>query len=423
MTRFVRTRFKSSLKKNVLKDARQQQKKHRESGYWLHNSVAFDRDYYLDEKYRRLANKLFSSLQLRGGYNVEQKHKDFETLLANLFHQTKRPISISLSQNDWKQTQYNKTSYFIVALIHLLHRKKLIDMKEGFHIEQRSRITRIWATAKLLEAFPEFQTGVLYKPYQLVILRDNKGKLKEYKDTAETWRIRTVLQRVNNVNGKADIRYQQYKLSAFLRAIFIERFTWYGRLHTKGFMHYQGFWKEEREEITINGDRIIELDYSGLHPHLLYAAEDKQYAGDPYSVLDNRPEIRPFLKEILLCMLNAKDETAAERAANYWLHKNPEECETLRFAGITNARSFMDKFMEVHHPIAHHFCKGKTTGMRVMNKDAKIALDVVNHFAKQDIPILAIHDSFIVQKQHREELYKVMETMYEKHTKFNIKIK
>ena len=116
------------MKENVLKDAKQQRKKHRESGHWLHNSIAFDRDHYLDEKYKRLANKLFYSLQLKGGYKPEQKRRDFETLLANLFHQTKKPISISLNRNDWKHTQYSKTSYFIVPLICLLHGKKLINM-------------------------------------------------------------------------------------------------------------------------------------------------------------------------------------------------------------------------------------------------------------------------------------------------------
>ncbi|NQU79982.1 MAG: hypothetical protein HQ543_00515 [Bacteroidetes bacterium] len=420
-----RTKWKkrSVFKGKVGKDAKKHREEFRKSGAWLHNSVKFNSDVHLSRKYKRLADKLFDSLQLQGVYKVEEKKMDFETLLANLFQQTRKPISISLSSNSWKDTIYNKTSYFIVALLSLLHNKKLLNMEKGFYIEHGSRMTRIWATDKLLEVFPEYNVNVFYKPVQLVIKKDSKGKLLDYKDTAKTWRIRTILERVNNVNSKADIRYQQYKLNAYLRAIFIERFTWYGRLHTKGFMHYQGFWKEEREEITINGDQIVELDYSGMHPHLLYAAEGKQYSGDPYSVLDERMEVRPFLKEILLCMLNAKDRTAAERAANYWLHKNPEERELLQFAGITKARPLIDRFTEQHSKIAKYFCKGKATGMRIMNKDSKIALDVVNYFAKQDIPILAIHDSFIVQKQHRRELYNTMKRVYKKHTGFDIKIK
>lgn len=65
----------------------------------------------------------------------------------------------------------------------------------------------------------------------------------------------------------------------------------------------------------------------------------------------------------------------------------------------------MEKLLSVHQPIAKYFCKGKQTGMRIMNRDSKIALEIIDYFAKQDIPILVIHDSFIVQEQYRKELY------------------
>jgi len=59
-----------------------------------------------------------------------------------------------------------------------------------------------------------------------------------------------------------------------------------------------------------------------------------------------------------------------------------------------------------------------------MNLDSRIALDVLDHFAKQNIPILAIHDSFIVQDKYKNELWQIMENTYEKHTDgFTCKIK
>jgi len=328
--------------KGVLEDAKKRSAEYRESGAWLHNSVPYDPNNYLNEDNKALAHKLLSSLKMREGYKAEQKQKDIEILLANLFDQKRKPISISLNEKDWKYTRYNKSSYFIVALIHLLNEMDYIKMKKGYNIEEGSRMTRIWTTEKLLSYFPKYNTSVLWKPIELVILRDAKGKLKEYKDTAETWRIRSILIRVNDVNNKADIRYQQYKLHTFLRAIFNERFSWYGRLHTRGFMHYQGFNEEERSEITINGDLGVELDYCGLHPNLLYAAKGIQYNGDPYSIPDERPEIRPFLKAILLCLLNSKDELTAEKAANYWLIHDPRGREILETTDITRARPLIE---------------------------------------------------------------------------------
>lgn len=409
--------------KGVLEDAERQRAEFKESGAWLHDSVPFNQDRYLDDKNKALANQLFNFLHLEGGYKTEQRRKDFEILLANLFDQTIKPISISLNKNDWKSTRYNNSSYTTIKeLLSILHKKKYIDMKEGYYFVEGSRMTRISATERLLEYFPEYPTGVLSKPKELVILRDEKGKLKEYTDTRETWRIRAILSLVNEVNSKADIMYLQYKLQGALVAIFNERFTWYGRLHTKGFRHYQGFNEEERSEITINGNSVVEKDYSGLHPFLLYAEEGIQYSADPYSIIDKRPEVRPFLKIILLSMLNAKDEVSAEKAANYWLFQNNIEREQLLTLGVSRAKPFIDKFLEVHEKISHHFCKGKDTGMKIMNKDSKIALDVLNYFAKKNIPILCVHDSFIVQNQYQDELIQVMRDMYKKHTGFRIKI-
>ena len=51
-----------------------------------------------------------------------------------------------------------------------------------------------------------------------------------------------------------------------------------------------------------------------------------------------------------------------------------------------------------------------------MNKDARIALDVVWHFAKQGVPVIAIHDSFLVPVEYDDELRRTMDKTYRKHT-------
>ncbi len=134
-----------------------------------------------------------------------------------------------------------------------------------------------------------------------------------------------------------------------------------------------------------------------MHPHLLYAHERIQLDEDPYSIIDKRPVVRKYLKQILLCMLNAKDELTAERAANYWLYNHKMYRNRLYGFGIDRAKPLMDRFRIAHKEIEHYFCNGSDTGLRIMNQDSRIALDIVDHFVKQNIPILAIHDSFIVQ--------------------------
>ena len=43
-----------------------------------------------------------------------------------------------------------------------------------------------------------------------------------------------------------------------------------------------------------------------------------------------------------------------------------------------------------------------------MNKDSMIANMVIDYFTQQDIPVLCIHDSFIIQHDKEEELKKVL---------------
>lgn len=413
-----------TLRDKVFWAAKKAKKATEQKGEWLNRAVKFNPELTLVNENSRQAEILFDTLMDKSGYKIKQKIIDFKILLANLLKQKRRPIRISLNRNDWKQSKYLPASYFIINLVDILHQNNLIKIKKGYYMQSNSRTTRIWADETLFELFPLYPEGIVYQPFQLVLLKNHEGKLIDYKDTVETRRIRGILQQANKINTKADIKFEEYKLNAYLKAIFLERFTLYGRLHTSGGRyHYQGLNGEERSGIMINGEETIELDYCALHPMLLYATEQIQYFGDPYSVVDERPELRKFLKYILLSMLNAKDDKTAERAANFYLYENHSERETIRGLGIVRARPLIEKFMEVHKPISKHFCNGKETGLRIMNLDAKIALDVVHYFVKRNIPILAIHDSFIVQKRYKDELYKTMQNTYRKHTSKRILIK
>ena len=414
-----------SLGEAVFFDNKKQDEEYRASNAWPEDNVEFNQHLMLNKSQSIVIEQLFDEIINDYGNYRKRKQKllDLAILISNLIYQNRKPISISLNRNDWKTSRYNKASAFIIKLVHILHKKGFIDMKPGYRTKESSRLTRIWATEKLLEYCPSLPNNVIYEPKELVELRDSNDKLKEYKDTAKTYRIRGILERSNKVVQSADIRYMRHSINASLVAIFNEQFTLYGRLHTRGYQHLQGFSEEEREEITINGDPVIELDYQALHPNLLYAEKGIQFKGDPYAAINDNPIARPFMKDVLLRLLNSANEIAAERSINYML-KDKALRNELKTIGITKARPVIEEFKKAHKPISEYFCKGKKTGLKIMNKDAKIALDVVDHFAKKGIPILPVHDSFIVQRQYKKELMHVMKQTYGKHTGgFRCKIK
>ena len=411
-----------TLKYKIRNDVKKQIERRKNSGEWLNTGIPFDHGLRLNELGLKKIYEIFHSCNVT---DRKENRLNFEILIANLIYlRDKRPVVVSLNANTWKKSRYVKAGPTTRVLIYQLYELGFINLKKGYRTEKESRMSRIWPIVKLLEYFPKNYNYVIRKPVELVELRDVNENLIEYKDTKKTRRIRNILQKINQINELAEIEYEGDILSSCLVAIFNKKFTLYGRLHTRGLDHYQGLSGEDRSEITINGESVVELDYSGLHPHLLYAKEGIQYDDDPYSVIDNRPEVRPYLKYVLLCMLNSKDYLTAERAGNDWLHKNHKEREALKILGITRVRPLIEAFMQIHEPISHYFCRGKDTGLRIMNLDATIALEVINHFASLDIPILAIHDSFIVQEQYKNQLYMIMEQTYEKNTGgFKIRIK
>ena len=395
-------------------NAEKQRKDFLGSGSWLNQGYKFDHGLRLNKSDLERIKTIFLSCKVA---DRKENCLSFEILIANLiYHRSRRPVVVSLNTNDWKKSRYVKVGATTINLINQLHEQGYINLKKGYRTEKESRMSRIWPTDKLLEYFPKSHNSVISSPVELVILRDANGKPQEYKDTEKTRRIRTILKKVNQINKLADIRYEEHILSCSLVAIFTRKFTLYGRLHTRGLNHYQGLDHEGRADITINEDPVIEWDFSGLHPYLLYVKEGIQFEVDPYTIIDDRPEARKFLKRVLIFMLNSKDEITAERAANNWLHKNYQERIKLKSIGITKARPFIDAFKQAHKEISHYFFMGKETGLRIMNLDATIALDVINTFADQNIPILAIHDSFIVQEKYKDYLFTIMEKAYAKNT-------
>lgn len=432
------------------------------TGTWLNRAVSFNHNLSLNYQDRQNVKILMAHIGIKPR---TENTTATEIIIANLL--SAKVIIIPFLQSEWKQSPYTKAGPCSRNIITKMEKKGLIKMKKGYHFENNSRRSRIWAEedSPLLHYFPKFPNQVLIKPVNLVVLKDEDGNLKPYEETAETKRIKKVLTQANKVNEQAIIRYGKYILHGHLVAKFKRKFTLYGRLHTMGCRHYQGYSEDERATFTINGNPVVELDFKGLHPNLLYAEEGLQSWQDPYSIILDDPDIeirktlRKGLKQALLALINGKGkyttpkkkgrghkkqwlsaETIAQKAIHHviWYDKatyakckekgweitptkrlKMKEAARLRAAlaakGITEAKQLIDAFKQAHPKIAHRFCTGDV-GMKLMNKDSKIALDIIEHFTSQGIPILCVHDSFIVQAQHRNELKKVMKQTYKKHT-------
>lgn len=168
-----------------------------------------------------------------------------------------------------------------------------------------------------------------------------------------------------------------------------------------------------RKYITINGEPTKELDYSGIHIHLLYALKGINYAEldeDPYILNDGEPD-RELNKKILLTAFNAKNEKDTAKAVYNELRKSGK----LGFYNIYGHEKIYKKLKLLkikHKPIAEHIASN--FGKKLQYYDSCIIEKLINHFTSENIPILTIHDSVVCQAKYADFVKDKMWEFYSK---------
>ena len=304
-----------------------------------------------------------------------------------------------------------------------------VDHKKGFY-DYSSRTSRMRGKKKLFELIKRHEvTSQMVERHpntECIILRDvndNKKIQIEYEDTNETRSMRSVLVDYNNllrrthidiphVPEEGIITSKGYKVLISDHEKFIRRVFNNGSFQEGG-RFYGGWWqrlsKEWRTSIRLNRYPVVEHDYSGLHVRMLYAQEGMELEGDAYDLSEEgitTEDIRPFLKVMLLILLNARDEEQAIRAIRNEVHWNEQLTTDL------NLNDLIEAFTRRHEPIHKYFYSGY--GIQLQRIDSSIAQHVISHFTNKDIPVLCVHDSFIAPTIHGEDLSKEMIKGYEK---------
>ncbi len=393
-----------------------------QDGHWLNRSQRFYHGLTLKAAFEDKVEQLLEQLlkgKRRDYKELPKKRRDLSILLANLLHAGRhQPVSIPLDESSWKERRGRIAGPYTPKLAHALHESNLIGMKRG----NIGRYSRIWPERALLELFQtttgehNLDDSLEYSPPDFIVLRDKDKNPIDFRDTPETIRIRHILRTNYHITKNANVKVENQTLSTALHAVFSVDLNSGGRLYTATRHGYQQLLRNVRKIITINGEETTELDYSGLHPRMLYAKEGIQYDGDPYAAVDERPELRPYLKVLLLALLNASTESKAVSAGSNHVfemcEKGDYSLKHLLRRLKTGPRDLMNKFKVAHSPIKDYF--GKGIGLELMNADSKIMLDIIEHCNLRTIPVLTIHDSIIVASRYRCELTEVLNNTYRK---------
>lgn len=425
-----------------------------------------------DARIKNLLDIIYTDLNL-GTNKPFIKKKLLNVILLNLLYSSRTNRAIAYPRgNGWYDSLPSKYKYpyqtyrLVTKVIDALEEREYIFHKIGrwdmkLHLKELSEIR---PTTKFKEMYAGIGTDVIEyeQPVQEIVLREIKRykvknpktnrmikvkekNLKDYQETSETIRMRKVVKNWNNlrertlinlelpselVAGEEDYMiyytdllkeengFSYFKVkSNYSHRVFINDFDTYGRFNGQS---ETLFYSDYRPYFKINGESTVEIDYESLHIRMLYNQEGINYQEDPYQVAADSYEgdvpeqitKRKLFKQIILKAINAEDKSSAIKATRDKLlevsRKNPVSIDV----PYEDLEDMLDHFLEVHEPIAKYLCSN--SGLMLMNLDSRIAEKVIEHFTNQNVMVLCIHDSFIIQNRYRDELASVMQWAYQR---------
>ena len=355
----------------------------------------------------------------------------------------------SRSNSDYKETtRYNPNKISARPLRFLadsLIKHGWVGTSQWFYDENNKEnrwCSRMRPSKKLIQAFKKFKITpkcIYRKPMEYIRLKDSKKRLEEYENTPVTNLMRNRLSAYNSLIFQTNIRlkrskkineYLELKPTNFNDTEYYRVFN--GGSFELGGRFYGPWWvtlsKDARGNITLNGEKTIELDYSSIGIHLLYSQENLNYYdlngnnSDPYTLKGIDPEEREVNKKIITFALNMSPEDRHRKfvyTVRKKIKKTNDERSILgikKLLKVPTPREVHKRlriFKKENVPIEHYLFT--SVGTKLQFKDSCIAESVVERMVSMRVPILVVHDSFIVQYRNRELLRKLMSHVFREH--------
>lgn len=395
-----------------------------------------------------LIDQIYAELNSSGNVGIRKRH--LKVILLDLYvNWTVDPdlrTVYSRHPNDYDAGSiYNELhiSRTTIGIADLLESAGYVEQAVGFFNQERGAgfRTRMWPTQSLVELFMDARFSVFdvgYSRDRLAIeLRDREKTPVRYEPTSEIRAMLHEMQLYNDLLHRTFISLPSMPTLNFhsedensgsepqfasQHQKFVRRIFNNGSFEEGG-RFYGGWWqncpKALREQILIDDQITIEIDYGSLHPSLLYAREGldlwSEVEGDPYQIGELSFEkdtdvVRGLAKTVLLIALNSADVTTVPAA---FRDSQPTGSNLRR---LTNPQVFevVSALEQKLQPIAGYFSSG--IGLELQNTDSRIASRIVNHFTERGAPVLVIHDSFIVQQSWMDELELVMDVAFKEVT-------
>jgi hypothetical protein len=254
---------------------------------------------------------------------------------------------------------------------------------------------------------------------QSVRLKDQTKQLIRYTENDYTREIRKDITAQNEILASIDINFGQVAevsknrigLFEFRDGVANPKLRLLYRSFNIDWLHggrwYGGWWQnlssEIRSLLLIDGQPVVEHDFSTLHPKLLMASVGRTLRCDPY-IVDGLA--RNLSKQAFQIALNARTRTQAIRTIAIQLRAANSE-------GPQHKASELLDLLERRNPDFEGFF-GTGVGVRLQRVDADLCAAVQRVLRQRGVPALSVHDSFISYVSAAPVVLEVMNDELEK---------
>ena len=372
------------------------------------------------------------------------RHEAAQLLIAGLlriarasswnFVKPERPptvLCLPMSSHGYAKGKLAHLSFTAVTeVIGALEALGLIERRPGHFAGDHFFQSQIWPTDRFHE---QYATPLQWEPRKVseadpIVIKNYDASTKKkyslsFADTPEIRQMRKNLRRINQalLDSVIALAVDEFQLwwirhqmarsdywsdlsqgSRMLSFQSVELRRVFARKSFKlGGRFYGGWWQSipsrYRPYITINGQVTVELDFSTLHPLLMYAEFGVEPPeGDFYDLGYDGPDkarARTIFKKAFNALIN-------DASGHY---QTPKEDQHL--IGMTNAEIRQAIFAK--HPLVKKII-GKGKGLKYQCIDSNIAELVMLKLLDQGIVTLCIHDSFIVIADYEPQLRQTM---------------
>jgi hypothetical protein len=388
------------------------------------------------EGLRKLTADMFKGMKKpRKKGDIKNQRNTLRRLLVNLYDRSRDDHWLAYHKDE-RGREYQRFSWFTAHYVKRaadhLFQESLVDARNGFFSRGNPYLSypsRIKAAPRLREMFDRYGfNGAEIEakpPSDLIVLKNCSGVVVDFVGSEFTI---TAQQHVAGLN-----RFLAEHRIAYPDRIIHEKF--FHRVFNNGGFEYGGRfhgpiwqWREKgtRFGITIDGEPTVELDYSSMHPTMLYGLAGEKFDDDLYRVpgypFDS--DARKFLKLVTLMRINSRDTLTASQAIqarfNDYVKTRKGGWRKNRLipkpAWLGKVKKLVEAIEDRHAPIMH--LMDDKTGSRLQRYDSDICEEILLYFKSREIPVLPVHDSFIIAGKHEDELRQVMKSVFYK--KFGI---